>query len=66
MAVLIATLFRLPIDHLERDQGAMSNVAVPRPDNAALDCSKLSRELGIRIEQADFEATVRRCLEAFL
>jgi dTDP-4-dehydrorhamnose reductase len=66
MALLIATLFQLPIDHIERDQGIETNTAVPRPDNVALDSSKLSRDLGIHIDQANFETTIRRCLEPFL
>ncbi|UJR31620.1 hypothetical protein I4U23_019102 [Adineta vaga] len=66
MALLIASLFHLPIDHIERDQGIVSTTTVPRPDNAALDSSKLSNELGIHIEQADFETILRRCLESFL
>jgi len=66
MGLLIATLFHLPVDHIERDQGIETSTSVLRPDNAALDSSKLSRELGINIEQAKFETTVRRCLEPFL
>jgi dTDP-4-dehydrorhamnose reductase len=66
MALLIASLFNLPIDHIERDQGAQTNANVQRPDNAALDSTKLSRELGIHIKQADFQTTIRRCLESFL
>ena len=59
-------MFQLPIDHLERDQGIESSSNVQRPDNAALNCERLSRELGIQIEQANFETTIRRCLESFL
>jgi len=66
MALLIASLFNLPIDHIERDQGAQTNANVQRPDNAALDSTKLSRELGIHIEQVNFQITIRRCLESFL
>jgi len=66
MALLIASLFNLPSDHIERDQGLGTNTNVQRPDNAQLDISKLSRELGIHIEQAKFETTIRRCLESFL
>lgn len=66
MALLIASLFKLPIDHIERDPGIETNSNVQRPDNAALDSTKLSRELGIQIEQANFETTIRRCLESFL
>jgi dTDP-4-dehydrorhamnose reductase len=66
MALLIASLFQLPIDHIERDQGLATNTNVQRPDNAALDTNKLSHELGIHIEQAKFETTIKRCLEAFL
>jgi dTDP-4-dehydrorhamnose reductase len=66
MALLIATLFKLPVDHIERDQGIGANTNVQRPDNAQLDTTKLSRELGINIEQANFETTVRRCLEPFI
>jgi dTDP-4-dehydrorhamnose reductase len=66
MALLIASLFQLPIDHIERDQGIETNTNIQRPDNAALDCKKLSNELGIDIEQAKFEPTIRRCLESFL
>jgi dTDP-4-dehydrorhamnose reductase len=66
MAILIASLFQLSIDHIERDQGIPSNINVPRPDNAALDIHKLSNELSIHIDQANFETTIRRCLEPFL
>ena len=66
MALLIATLFKLPVDHIERDKGAATNTNVQRPDNAALDSTKLSHELGINIEQANFETTIRRCLEPFV
>ncbi|CAF3841776.1 unnamed protein product [Adineta steineri] len=66
MAILIASLFHLPIDHIERDQGSVSNANVQRPDNAALDSSKLSHDLGIHIDQVNFETTIRRCLESFL
>jgi S-adenosylmethionine synthetase len=66
MALLIASLFQLPIDHIERDQGLATNTNVQRPDNAALDTNKLSHELGVHIEQAKFETTIKRCLEAFL
>ncbi|CAF0734597.1 unnamed protein product [Adineta steineri] len=66
MAILIASLFHLPIDHIERDQGSVSNANVQRPDNAALDSSKLSHDFGIHIDQVNFETTIRRCLESFL
>lgn len=66
MSLLIANLFHLPVDHIERDQPIASGGSVPRPDNAALDSTKLTSELGIKIEQADFETTLRRCLEPFL
>jgi hypothetical protein len=66
MALLIATIFQLPIDHIERDPGIETNTNVLRPDNAALDTNKLSRELRIHIDQAKFEPTIRRCLEPFL
>ena len=67
LAVLIATLFQIPVDHIQRDQGQVGSAgSVQRPDNAALDSSKLTRELGIDIEQANFSNTIRRCVEAFL
>ncbi|CAF1311664.1 unnamed protein product [Adineta ricciae] len=66
MALLIASLFHLPVDHIERDQPIVSGESVPRPDNAALDSTKLATEFGIQIEQADFETTLRRCLEPFV
>ena len=66
MALLIASLFHLPVDRIERDQPIVSGESVPRPDNAALDSTKLATELGIQIEQADFETTLRRCLEPFV
>jgi hypothetical protein len=66
MALLIATLFQLPVDHIERDQGLVADTNVQRPNNAALDGSRLSSELGIHIDQANFQTTIRRCLEAFL
>jgi len=67
MALLIAQLFQIPIDHIERDQGQVGNAgSVQRPDNAELDSSKLTRELGIDIERVNFSNTIRRCLEAFL
>ncbi|CAF3079731.1 unnamed protein product [Rotaria sp. Silwood2] len=66
MALLIASLFQLPIDHIERDQGIGTNVNVQRPDNAALDSSKLSNELGIYINQVKFETTIKHCLEPFI
>ena len=67
MALLIAQLFQIPVDHIERDQGQVGNAgSVQRPDNAELDSSKLTRELGIDIERVNFSNTIRRCLEAFL
>jgi len=66
MALLIASLFQLSINHIERDQGLITNTNVQRPDNAALDISKLSNELDIHIDQANFQTTIKRCLEPFL
>ena len=65
MALLLASLFHLPVDHIERDTGVPADGSVQRPDNAQLDSSRLSDELGIRIERAVFSTTIRRCLEAF-
>lgn len=64
MALLIASLFQLPTDHVECDQGTNANVQ--RPDNAALDSSKLSDQLGININRADFATTIKRCLQTFI
>ncbi|CAF0856272.1 unnamed protein product [Rotaria sordida] len=66
MALIIASLFQLPIDHIERDQNIGTNINVQRPNNAALDCSKLSNELGIYINQVKFETTIKNCLEPFI
>ncbi|CAF0900012.1 unnamed protein product [Rotaria sordida] len=66
MALIIASLFQLPIDHIERDQNIGTNINVQRPNNAALDCSKLSNELGIHINQVKFETTIKNCLEPFI
>ncbi|CAF0838262.1 unnamed protein product [Rotaria sordida] len=66
MALIIASLFQLPIDHIERDQNIGTNINVERPNNAALDCSKLSNELGIHINQVKFETTIKNCLEPFI
>ncbi len=66
MALLIATLFKFPIDHIERDQGIETNTNVQRPDNAALDSQKLSNLFGIYINQAKFEATIKRFLKSFI
>ncbi|CAM4860191.1 unnamed protein product [Rotaria socialis] len=63
---VIASLFQLPIDHIERDQGTGTNTNVQRPENAALDSSKLSDQLGININRANFETTIKRCLESFI
>ncbi len=52
LALTIASLFQLPTDHIERDQGLGTNANVQRPDNAALDSSKLSQQLGININHA--------------
>ncbi|CAF4191222.1 unnamed protein product [Rotaria socialis] len=66
LALVIASLFQLPIDHIERDQGTGTNTNVQRPENAALDSSKLSDQLGININRANFETTIKRCLESFI
>lgn len=65
MVALIASLFNLSIDHIERDPGIENAGSVQRPDNAQLDMQKLS-QVGINIEQANFETTIRRCLETFI
>lgn len=66
MALAIVTLFQLPMDHIERDQQSGANTNVQRPDNAQLDSSKLSEQLGIHITRANFEATIKKCLEPFI
>jgi len=66
LALLIASLFKLSIDHIVRDPGIETNTNVQRPENAALDSNKLSSELGIYFNQAKFETTIKRCLESFL
>jgi dTDP-4-dehydrorhamnose reductase len=66
MALLIASLFHLPSDHIERDRGQANVSNVQRPDNAALNIDQLENEWNIRVEQADFATTIRRCLETFL
>jgi hypothetical protein len=66
MAIVIASLFHLSIDHIERDQGQCDPSHVQRPDNAALDCSKLIEQLNIHIEHTNFTTTIQRCLQAFV
>lgn len=65
MVILIASLFNLSIDHIERDPGIENASNVQRPDNAQLDMRKLS-QVGIDVQQANFETTIRGCLESFI
>mgnify|MGYP006924702350 FL=1 len=48
MVALIASLFNLPIDHIERDPGIENAGSVQRPDNAQLDMQKFS-QVGINV-----------------
>ncbi|CAF1182249.1 unnamed protein product [Rotaria sp. Silwood1] len=66
MALLIASIFQLPIDHIERDQNIGIDTNVQRPNNAALDSSKLSNEFSIHINQVKFETTIKQCLQPFI